>query len=157
MATIIHRAFLHRPAENHYLERIRELIESGEIANTSHSGTGKVIVGVFQALHEAMRAVDPSIPTDLPPHCLDPVAVAKFFGIPFEDSNRQGKTKPVPPPRPTIASPYLDAKQAADYLGMTVKALYGHVERRKLRPLPGYKKYRFTREQLDAFLRGEKP
>ena len=37
-----------------------------------HSDTGEVIVGVFQALHEAMRSVDPSIPTDLPPNCFGP-------------------------------------------------------------------------------------
>jgi excisionase family DNA binding protein len=59
--------------------------------------------------------------------------------------------------RRKIESPYLNAQEAADYLGMTVKALYGHVERRKLRPMRGYRKYRFTTEQLDAFMRGEKP
>jgi hypothetical protein len=155
------------------VRRIRALIESGEIANVPYWGDGKFIVGdgkgkwhyeafvlMFKALHEAMRAVDPSIPPGLPPHCLDPKSIAKIFRIPLADMNAPTTarpTKPEPPPRPSIPSPYLDAQQAADYLGMTVKALYGHVERRKLRPLPGYKKYRFRKEQLDAFLRGEKP
>ena len=55
------------------------------------------------------------------------------------------------------ASPYLTAQQAADYLQITVKALYGLVERRKLRPLPGHRRYRFLPQQLDAYLRGEPP
>jgi hypothetical protein len=54
-----------------------------------------------------------------------------------------------------VESPYLNAQEAAAYLRMNVNALYSHVERRKLRPLPGHRKYRFTREMLDAFLRGE--
>jgi hypothetical protein len=33
--------------------------------------------------------------------------------------------------------------------------MYSLVERRKVRPLPGHRKYRFTREMLDAYLRGE--
>jgi excisionase family DNA binding protein len=52
-------------------------------------------------------------------------------------------------------SPYLNAEEAAKYLRITPNALYGLVERRKLRPLPGFRKYRFTREMLDHFLRGE--
>ena len=59
--------------------------------------------------------------------------------------------------RPKQASPYLTAQQAADYLQLTVKALYGLVERRKLRPLPGHRRYRFLPQQLDAYLRGEPP
>jgi excisionase family DNA binding protein len=58
---------------------------------------------------------------------------------------------------PVIDSPYLTADEAADYLKITKLALYGWVERKKLRPLPGYREYRFTREQLDAAIRGEKP
>jgi excisionase family DNA binding protein len=52
-------------------------------------------------------------------------------------------------------TPYLNAEEAADYLRITLDALYGLVERRKLRPLPGFRKYRFTREMLDDFLKGE--
>jgi excisionase family DNA binding protein len=54
-----------------------------------------------------------------------------------------------------IDSPYLTGEEAADYLRITMNALYSLVERRKLRPLPGSRKYRFTKEQLDAFLRGK--
>jgi excisionase family DNA binding protein len=54
-----------------------------------------------------------------------------------------------------VQSPYLTAEQAARYLGLgSVKSLYGLVERRKLTPLPGHRTYRFTTEQLDAYLRG---
>jgi excisionase family DNA binding protein len=53
-----------------------------------------------------------------------------------------------------VESPYLNAQEAAAYLRINVNALYSLVERRKLRPLPGYRKYRFTKEMLDAYLRG---
>jgi excisionase family DNA binding protein len=55
---------------------------------------------------------------------------------------------------PAVESPYLNADEAAAYLRVSVNALYGLVERRKLRPLPGHRKYRFTRAILDAFLQG---
>jgi excisionase family DNA binding protein len=51
------------------------------------------------------------------------------------------------------ASPYLDAEEAAAYLGVTVSSLYGIVERRHLTPLRGpRRRYRFTREMLDDYL-----
>lgn len=51
------------------------------------------------------------------------------------------------------ASPYLDAVDAAEYLGVTVKSLYGVVERGHLVPLRGPKRrYRFTVEMLDEYL-----
>ena len=156
------------------MRRIRALVDSGEIANVPFWGDGSFVVGdgkgkwyyegfllMFKALHESMRAVDPSIPEGLPPDLLAPEEIAKFFGIPLESMNVRAEAKPVKPqrreptPRPAIQSPYLDAQQAADYLGLTVKALYGHVERRKLQRLPGLRRYRFTKEQLDAFLRGK--
>jgi excisionase family DNA binding protein len=59
-------------------------------------------VNLFQALHEAMRAVDPAIPPGLPPHVLDPVVIAAFFGIPLEDMNWKG------PPRPAEVEAKLD-------------------------------------------------
>jgi excisionase family DNA binding protein len=56
-----------------------------------------------------------------------------------------------------VNSPYLNAEESAEYLRITVKALYDLVDKRKLKKLPGSKNYRFTREMLDAYLRGEKP
>lgn len=56
---------------------------------------------------------------------------------------------------PQVPSPYLTATEAAAYLRISRKGLYGLVERRKLLPLPGHRKYRFTQERLDAFLRGK--
>jgi hypothetical protein len=85
-----------------YLERIRELIRTGGTANLRHWGDGKIVVGengqwhyegfvnLSQAMHEALRAVDPSIPAGLPAHVLDPEVIARFFKIPLEDLNWQG-------------------------------------------------------------------
>jgi excisionase family DNA binding protein len=57
-------------------------------------------------------------------------------------------------PTGAAASPYLDAEQAAAYLGITMSSLYGIVERRHLVPLRGpRRRYRFTREMLDEYLR----
>jgi excisionase family DNA binding protein len=51
-------------------------------------------------------------------------------------------------------SPYLDADEAARYLGISVKSLYGVVERRHLIPLRGPRRaYRFTVEMLDEYLK----
>ena len=51
------------------------------------------------------------------------------------------------------ASPYLQSQEAADYLGITVKSLYGLVERQQLVPLRGPKRtYRFTTEILDDYI-----
>jgi hypothetical protein len=36
---------------------------------------------------EILNAVDPSVSPDLPPHLLDPVQIAYFFGLPLEDFN----------------------------------------------------------------------
>lgn len=56
--------------------------------------------------------------------------------------------------RPVASSPYLDAEQAAAYLGITVDSLYGIVERRHLTPLRvPRRRYRFTKELLDEYLR----
>lgn len=55
-----------------------------------------------------------------------------------------------------IESPYLLAYEAVEYLRLpSIKSLYSLVERGKLTPLPGHRSYRFTREQLDAFLGGK--
>ena len=56
--------------------------------------------------------------------------------------------------RPGVTSPYLDAETAASYLGITVSSLYGIVERGHLTPLRGpRRRYRFTKELLDEYLR----
>jgi hypothetical protein len=83
-----------------HLSRIRELVRTGQTADLPHWGDGKFVVGdgsgrwhyegfvsLLKAMHEAMRAVDPSIPAGLPPHCLDPDFIAKFFSIPLEKMN----------------------------------------------------------------------
>ena len=63
-------------------------------------------------------------------------------------------TIPTVAEKPLVASPYLDADQAAAYLGISVSSLYGIVERRHLTPLRGpRRRYRFTRELLDDYLR----
>lgn len=50
-------------------------------------------------------------------------------------------------------SPYLGAEQAAGYLGISVKSLYGLVERRQITPLRGPKRtYRFTEDILHEYL-----
>jgi excisionase family DNA binding protein len=54
-----------------------------------------------------------------------------------------------------IKSPYMTAEQAANYLRTTVKGIYSLLERRKLRKLPGSRSILFTREMLDAHVRGE--
>ena len=90
-----------------YLQGIKELIRSGETANLDHWGDGKFILGdengnwhfegfvnLFQALHEAMRAVDPSIPPGLPAHVLDPEVIAKAFHIPLEKLNVASHAEP---------------------------------------------------------------
>ncbi len=52
------------------------------------------------------------------------------------------------------SSPYLSADKAAGYLGVSVKSLYGIVERRHLVPLRGPRRaYRFTVEMLDEYLK----
>ena len=52
------------------------------------------------------------------------------------------------------ASPYLTGEEAASYLGVSLKSLYGIVERRHLIPFRGPRRaYRFTAEMLDAYLR----
>ena len=57
-----------------------------------------------------------------------------------------------------IESPYLSTDEAAAYCNVTKDAFYGRVERKKITPLPGSaKENRFTREQCDRMMKGEKP
>jgi excisionase family DNA binding protein len=67
--------------------------------------------------------------------------------IPTEIRNRKDRSNVG-----DVESPYLNSKEAAAYLKITVKALYHLVGRKKLRVLPGSRHYRFTREMLDAYL-----
>ncbi len=53
-----------------------------------------------------------------------------------------------------VQSPYLTTEQAAHYLRTTVKGIYSLLERRKLRKLPGSRTVLFTRDLLDAYVRG---
>lgn len=82
-----------------YVDRIGDLIRTGQTANLRHWGDGRFtvcqngkwlyegFVNLFQALHEAMMTIDPSIQPGLPPHCLDPKVICKFFRIPLKDMN----------------------------------------------------------------------
>jgi hypothetical protein len=55
--------------------------------------------------------------------------------------------------QPNIASPYLTAIEAADYLRRpSVQSIYALVKRGRLKPLPGFGRLVFTREELDACL-----
>lgn len=60
----------------------------------------------------------------------------------------------------TNASPWLTAREAADYCRFSYDALIHHVSRGNLVPdsraRPGFRGHRFRRETLDAFLRGER-
>ena len=48
----------------------------------------------------------------------------------------------------------MTAEEAAKYLGISIKSLYGVVERRHLVPLRGPRRaYRFTVEMLDEYLK----
>ena len=59
--------------------------------------------------------------------------------------------------KPRRESPYLDVQQAADYLGITRKSMYGQVERRNIVPLRGPRgTYRFTVEMLDEYLKRDR-
>lgn len=57
-------------------------------------------------------------------------------------------------PGTSVPSPYLDAEEAAAYLGVSLSSLYGIVERGRLVPLRGpRRRYRFTTAMLDEYLR----
>ena len=63
-------------------------------------------------------------------------------------------TNGIPRSQPCQASPYLTAEEAAKYLGISIKSLYGVVERRHLIPLRGPRRaYRFKVEMLDQYLK----
>jgi excisionase family DNA binding protein len=53
-----------------------------------------------------------------------------------------------------IESPYLTSEEAAVYLRTTVKGIYSILERGKLKKLSGSRTVLFTRDMLDAYVRG---
>lgn len=55
--------------------------------------------------------------------------------------------------QPQIASPYLLAKEAAEYLRTTINGIYAMVKRGRLKPMPGSGRLIFTREALDDCLK----
>ena len=58
-----------------------------------------------------------------------------------------------PAEKPAATGRYLNAEQAAEYLGCSVKSLYRQVELGRLVPLRGPKRsYRFTAAMLDKYL-----
>lgn len=66
-------------------------------------------------------------------------------------AHRMGQAEPAAPERKP--GRYLNAEQAAEYVGCTVKSLYRQVELGKLVPLRGPKRsYRFTAAMLDRYL-----
>ena len=54
-----------------------------------------------------------------------------------------------------VESPYLTIEEAAIYARTTVNNIYGLIERRKLKKLPGTRTVLFTQEILDDYLKGE--
>lgn len=56
---------------------------------------------------------------------------------------------------PRVATPYLNVEEAAAYLNKTPKAIYGLIERARLKKMPGSHVCYFTKDMLDDFLRGE--
>jgi hypothetical protein len=54
-----------------------------------------------------------------------------------------------------VESPYFNHLEAAAYCNITANALYGQVERRRIRPLKVGGKNFYTREMLDKLMRGE--
>ena len=119
------------------------------VSQHSDSGTNVVTV-VFELGQETLSRLD-SLLAALATRVL-PIGPGESQSLPrpvslTSDSNHLTE------PQSKKASPYLDAQQAAEYLGTKVKSLYGLVERRQLKPLRGPKRtYRFTKEILDEYL-----
>jgi len=51
------------------------------------------LITYFQIQLEILRAVDPSLPASLLPHCLDPVQIARFLGVSVEDFDYPGNVQ----------------------------------------------------------------
>jgi excisionase family DNA binding protein len=53
-----------------------------------------------------------------------------------------------------LASPYLTATEAAEYLRTTIQGVYSLVKRGRVKPMPGRPgRLLFTREALDSYLK----
>jgi excisionase family DNA binding protein len=52
----------------------------------------------------------------------------------------------------TVESPYYTAAEAAAYLRTTKHGIYALVKRGRLKPMPGFGRLLFTKEELDACL-----
>lgn len=88
--------------------------------------------------------------------CLRKLSAALERSVPTSDD----ACEPVALPRlrtmsqPEKPTPFLNANEAAAYLGTTVSSLYGLVERRQIEPLRGpRRRYRFTKEMLNQYLK----
>lgn len=57
-------------------------------------------------------------------------------------------------PENAVASPYRTAAEAAAYLRTTVQGIYALVKRGRLKPMPGSRKLFFTKDALDACMKG---
>lgn len=55
----------------------------------------EAVITYFQGILEIVRAVDPSIPPGLPPHCLHPQWIADFLGVSVEELNWPSVPAPV--------------------------------------------------------------
>ena len=70
---------------------------------------------------------------------------------------RQPRPLASEPPRREFDAPHLSAKAAADYLGITVRALYNRINRGSSIPvLRADRTLRFKKEHLDRWLAGER-
>jgi len=93
------------PSADDLLDRIREAFRNGEPrlqeVLTRWRGHEFVVcvngkwrlegfVTFFKAVQEMMAVVDGALPPGLPPHCLDPVQIARSFCLPLDAFDRSG-------------------------------------------------------------------
>jgi len=116
--------------------RITETAVDEFVRGMNGNGDGAFLAAIAKSLEKIASGFDPSL--DHRP----------------EQCNDVGERPAAPLFQPKRRSPYIDSKEAASYLGITVKSLYGQVERGHIKPLRGPKKtYRFTEKMLDEYLR----
>jgi excisionase family DNA binding protein len=100
------------------------------------------LVAYFHREHQRLRQTNPGLPPGLPPHCLDPLQIARFLGVSVEEldwpggelsqvaaSLRRVEEKLTEALRrqtgPEIDQRYLSIRQAATHTGLS----YSHVRR----------------------------